>query len=102
MNDDVFYRLPRAIQSYISDEGPNRGGLDIDEWSWGELNVPSYPELRIYRNVAQLICGYSRDNTGVELVFQEKLALAGGNRRSVYGCAELEGNRDSSTGLAFR
>jgi len=90
VSDEVFDRLPDAIEDYISEDGPDRNGLNINEWSLGELNVPSYPEPRIYKNVARQICGYDADGTGVELVVQEKLALANSNRRSVYHCSGLQ------------
>jgi hypothetical protein len=89
VSDAVSDRLPDTIQDYIREDGPNRNGLNINDWSLGELNVPSYPELRIYKNVARRICGYAPDGAGVELVVQGKLALANGNLRSVYNCAGL-------------
>jgi hypothetical protein len=47
VSDDVFDRLPDSIEDYVNDEGAGRNGLDINEWSFGELNVPSYPEIRV-------------------------------------------------------
>jgi hypothetical protein len=89
VNDEAFDRLPDTIEDYVYEDGPDRNQLNINEWSLGELNVPSYPELRIYKNVAREICGYDADGTDVELVVQGKLALVNGNRRSVYHCSGL-------------
>jgi len=89
MTDDVFNRLPDTIEDYVYEDGPNRNLLDINIWSYGELNVPAFPETRVYRNVAKQICGYARDGSGIELVIQGKLALVNGNRRSVYHCSGL-------------
>jgi hypothetical protein len=89
VSDDVFNRLPDTIEDYVYEDGPNRNHLDINNWSLGELSVPSFPEIRIYRNVAKRICGYAGDGSGVELVIQGKLALVNGNRRSVYHCSGL-------------
>ena len=89
-DDAVFDQLPEQIQDYVTDEGPNRSGLDIHEWSLAELNVASYPEVRIYRNVARRICAYVPAGSSMELVVQEKRALMNGGRRLVYGCRELE------------
>ncbi len=88
-DDGVFDRLPEGIQDYVSDEGPNRGSLDINDWSLGELNVPSYPEPRIYRNAGRLICRYGAGDRGIELVVREQLSLFRGGRRSVYHCTDL-------------
>jgi hypothetical protein len=89
VSDQVFDRLPGKIEDYVTEDGPNRNGLDINAWSFGEMNVPSYPEIRIYRNVARRICGYAVDGSGVELVVRGQLALVNGNRRSIYGCPAL-------------
>jgi len=90
VSDDVFDRLPDSIEDHVYEDESNRNGLDINDWSLGEMNVPSYPELRIFRNVARQICGYAMDGSGVELVVQGKLALVNGNRRSVYHCSGLQ------------
>jgi hypothetical protein len=90
VNDTVSGRLPDTILDYVYEDGPDRNRLNINEWSLGEMNVPSYPELRIYKNVAKRICGYDADGTGVELVVQGKLALVNGNLRSVYHCSGLQ------------
>lgn len=89
LSDTAFDRLPDKIEDYVTEEGPNRNELDIFEWSLGELNVPSYPEIRIYKNVARKICGYALDDPSVELVVQGKLALVNSNRRLVYHCSGL-------------
>jgi hypothetical protein len=91
-SDDVFERLPEEIQNLTTDEGPNWNGLDIDEWSFAEMNVPSYPETRIFKNVARRICGYAVEGSAVELVVEGQLALVDSHRRSVYRCSDLDRN----------
>ena len=90
LSDDVFGRLPDSIEDHVYEDGPDRNGLDINDWSLGELNVPSYPEIRIYTNVARQICDYAGDGSGVELVVEGKLALAKGSHRYVYRCSDLQ------------
>jgi hypothetical protein len=89
LSDAVFDRLPDTIEDYVTEEGPNRNKLDIFDWSLGELNVPSYPEIRVFKNVAREICRYASEDPSVELVIQGKLALLNSNRRSVYHCSGL-------------
>lgn len=89
LSDAVFDRLPDAIQDYVTEEGPNLNGLSILDWSYGEMNVPAYPETRIYKNVARKICAYAADDPSVELVVQEKLTFVNGKGRSVYHCRDL-------------
>jgi hypothetical protein len=91
LSDDAFEALPDKIEDYVFEEGPNRSSLDINHWSFLEMNVPAYPESRIFRNVTIQICGYVSNGSGVELVIQEKLALINGRRRFLYHCADLHG-----------
>jgi hypothetical protein len=88
--DDAFEQLPDAIQDRANEEGPNRGSLTINDLSFDELNVPSYPQIRIYQSVARQVCGYVSSGSGIELVIQRKAALANSNRRESYRCSELE------------
>jgi hypothetical protein len=81
--DAVYDKLPATVQDYITDEGPNRDGLNIGEWSFGELNVPAYPELRIYRRVLSSICRYGDATLEVE----GKRTLFGGQHKSTFTCA---------------
>jgi len=90
LSDDAFESLPDKIEDYVFEEGPNRSSLDINHWSFLEMNVPAYPEARIFRNVTRQICGYVSNGSGVELVVQEKLAFINGRRRLVYHCSDLQ------------
>jgi uncharacterized membrane protein YphA (DoxX/SURF4 family) len=89
LSDAVFDKLPEEIQSYATDEGPNVSAIDIGDWSFGELNVPPYPEVRIYKNVAKAVCDYAGQPAGVRLVVQKKTALIGGGRTMSYDCRQL-------------
>jgi hypothetical protein len=82
-NDAVYDKLPGTVQDYVTDEGPNRDGLNIGEWSFGELNVPAYPELRVYRQVLRSLCRYG----DVTLEVEHKVTLFGGRRTSTFTCA---------------
>jgi hypothetical protein len=92
VSDDVFDRLPDTIEDYVHEDQPDHSRLNLDEWSMGEMNVPTYPETRIYRNVARHICGYAIGGAGVELIVQGKLALVNSGRRSAVNCAGLQPN----------
>jgi len=90
MDDDAFDRLPPAVAAFVTDEGKNLDGLDINDWSYGELNVPAYPESRIFRNVARQVCSYTEDSASLKLVVRGKFALGHRGRQSVYRCAGLQ------------
>jgi hypothetical protein len=92
LDDSVFDRLPSQLQDYVTDEGANRGRLDINEWSLSEMNVPSYPEPRVYRHVAARLCSLAAAKDGMELVVDTELTLVNRNRKAVYRCADLPRN----------
>jgi uncharacterized membrane protein YphA (DoxX/SURF4 family) len=97
LNDSVFDKLPKEIQDYATDEGPNVSGIDIADWSFGELNVPPYPEVRIYKSVAKAVCSYADQPAGLRLVVKEKAALIGGGRTISYDCRQLGGSQRQVT-----
>ena len=90
-SDDAFDQLPQQFEGRVAEEGPNLSSLDINDWSFSELNVPSYPQIRIYQNVTRHICSYISNGSGVELVVQGKHALVNSNRRYSYHCSDLRG-----------
>jgi methylamine utilization protein MauE len=64
----VKERVPADLRRYVT---TNRAGAEllvIGDWSMGELGVPPYPELRVYRSVARAVCGYARQPSEVALV----------------------------------
>jgi hypothetical protein len=91
--DDAFEQLPEEIQDHVIEAGVNRSSLDINNWSFDELHVPAYSEIRIYRNVARRICGDVSGGSGVELVVQGKFALINSGRRYSYSCADVQRGR---------
>ena len=79
----VMERLPAAIHPHIW-QSTQPFFLDINRWAYGELNVPVYPESRIYCKVAQQICGYAENSPGILLRIKEKPNPFTGLRKSEY------------------
>lgn len=74
MDSAVRNKLPPAVARYVKSyqSSIDRDTLTISDWSLGEMNVPPYPETRIYKNVARYICGYANNPSEVSLAVQEK------------------------------
>lgn len=86
VSETLIDKLPAKIQEYATDEG----AIDISDWSFGELNVPPYPEIRIFKNIGGSLCAnYAEAPDDVRLVVQEKAALIGGGRTLSYDCRQL-------------
>jgi hypothetical protein len=58
-SDKQFERFPGGVQEYARVETPEIDSIDVNEWSAGELNVPPYPEERVYKNIARHLCEYA-------------------------------------------
>ena len=96
MTDAVANKLPGEVLEFVTEEGPDRNGLNIHEWSFGELNVPAYPEQRIYRNVARYVCLLAAKPGDVTLVLHGKIALRDSRAETTWTCPALtsaEGSR---------
>ncbi len=72
LSEEVRNQLPSGIQAYVTEESGNRFIVDIGRWSYGELNVPAYPESRIYRNIASTFCRFAKKPSDVRLMFAER------------------------------
>ena len=93
MTAPVAARLPANVQEFVSEEDPQDpsrpDSLAVSDWSWGELNVPSYPELRIFKNIGREICRQASQPSDVNLVIRGKTTWFLRAQQSVYDCAAL-------------
>jgi hypothetical protein len=56
-----------------------------------ELNVPPYPEPRVYRHLTRHVCKLAEDKSEVELVMKERPAILDGSYQVTrMSCAQLE------------
>jgi hypothetical protein len=88
VKDELSGEVPdEALRS--AESGPNV--VDIFGWSMAELNVPPYPEVRVYKSVAEHVCTRADRPFEVSLVVTEKPPLFGESRKAeVYNCTGLK------------
>ncbi len=80
-------KFPARIAGYARKETPEIDSIDIAEWSWTELNVPPYPEVRVFKNIARNLCGYA----DLTLSIKGKVTLGSkGITTTSYTCAALK------------
>ena len=89
INRPVMDRLPVTLHQYVwTDAQPMF--LDTTLWSYGELNVPVYPEPRVFRRITQRVCTYAEQPNDVQLGLRERPKLLTGVREtSFYDCNQL-------------
>jgi hypothetical protein len=86
----ILDRLPAAIHPHIW-QNSQPFFLDINRWAYDELNVPAYPEPRIYRSVAEQICRYGANSPDIKLMIRAKPDPLTGLRKSeYYDCEHLD------------
>lgn len=89
ISDSVKKKMPIEVQRYTSQAGENVNTLHFFNWSLDELNVPTYPETRVYKDIARSICKYADKNNDVILVVNGKPTLFNEGHRSIYNCHDL-------------
>jgi uncharacterized membrane protein YphA (DoxX/SURF4 family) len=90
MSDAVAGELPDRIQEAIDDNDSKLEELDVESWSYDELNVPPYAELRVFRNVARKVCADAGNPRDMVMIVEEKRTLF--HRRSMryFTCDMVE------------
>jgi hypothetical protein len=91
ISEPTKQRLPSAIQTYVQpSRTTSKLQINLTRWSLLELNVPTYPEQRIFRSVTKRICEYGEVPSDVTLTIYGKPNRWNGSRETrSYTCAEL-------------
>lgn len=91
VSGEVFEKLPPKARSVVFQT--KTGGermLPLVEWAIAEMNVPVYPERRVFEQAARGVCRLAEDENRVELIIKERPAIFDGNYSVTrIKCAEL-------------
>lgn len=89
MDPSTVYVLPPEIRPAIWQQS-RPFFLDINRWAYQELNVPAYPEPRVYRVVAERVCQWTDDAEGVKLrILAPPNPFTGARASELYDCQHL-------------
>jgi len=76
-------RLPDNLPQYVwTNTEPMF--LDTTKWAYGELNVPVYPEPRVFRRITEQVCRYAEHPSDVQLGLRERPNILTGVRVTTY------------------
>ena len=89
ISNSVKQKLPVEIQQYATKTETDKNELDFFDWSFDELNVPPYPETRVYKDITEDICKYAENKDEVVLVVSGKPTWFNGDHKSSYDCSNL-------------
>jgi predicted DCC family thiol-disulfide oxidoreductase YuxK/uncharacterized membrane protein YphA (DoxX/SURF4 family) len=76
VSDGIRAGLPSEVGVYVRADDGGRNLLDHVSWSNEEMNVPVYPETRIYHRLGRYACGYAKAPTDVEVVIAQRSPAA--------------------------
>jgi hypothetical protein len=81
-------KIDKRFENYFANIGNLEGGqlIDIDKWALAELNVPFYPETRVFKKLSHTFCEFGIDVD--KLVFLEMSTSHGKSVSSSFVCNE--------------
>lgn len=87
----VLEKLPEAAKRQVFTTKSGEQMLPVYEWSMTELNVPPYPELRVYKQLTREICKSAEDKNQVELIVKSSPAILDGSYKVLrMNCSQLD------------
>lgn len=86
VRDTVRDHLPGRVRNYTQRLSSGLYGLDVEKWALGELNVPPYPAMRVYRAVGAEVCKYANNSPDVALLMRDKDTLLAQGRQTQDTC----------------
>ena len=92
VSEPVKNRLPETIRDLaLKSETDDANVISISDWSFEELNVPPYPEDRVFKNVTGYVCTYAEEPSEVTLAISRKPnPMDGSTEAEIYDCSGLE------------
>ncbi len=92
INDEVIQKLsPKARQNVFQIKSGAAEILPIFEWAMAELNVPVYPEQRVFKQVTHSVCRLAADKNSIELIIKERPAILDGTYQVTrIDCEQIE------------
>ncbi len=82
----VAAQLPAEVRKYVKTLPNGVTVLKIQDWAFGELNVPPYAETRDYLKIGAEVCRYAQDSPDIVLLVQRRNTLLGSGRLERYTC----------------
>lgn len=88
---EVYERLSPTAKREVFVTGSGERMLPLFEWSMAELNVPPYPEFRVYQQLTREICRSAETKSHAELIVKTRPAIMDGSYNVVrMNCSDLD------------
>ncbi|MGE0257326.1 MAG: DCC1-like thiol-disulfide oxidoreductase family protein [Alphaproteobacteria bacterium] len=90
VSDGVAARLPGSVRQIVKIDDRQRNFVPVVDLAFAELNVPPYPETRIFKSVAHKFCDLAVEPKEVLLVMRGRLSWFYRDAPRVLNCAQLQ------------
>ena len=92
INEETLQKLPpKARQNVFQTKNGEAKILPLFEWAMTELNVPVYPEHRVFKQVTRAVCSLAADKNSIELIIKEHPAILNGDYQvNRTNCEQIE------------
>ncbi len=90
LSGDVKRQLPDYVQQFVQIDDTGKNVLSISEWAFEELNVPPYPETRIFKNITKSVCATVNSPQEIKLVMSGRLSRLYQHNEKTLNCAQLD------------
>jgi hypothetical protein len=83
--------LPVTAQREVFETSREELILPFHEWSLAELNVPPYPEPRVFRALSRRLCAIAPGRSEIKLIIKQRPSLLDGSFTvTITDCSELD------------
>jgi hypothetical protein len=90
ISESLRDQLPSEVKEHVFKTSRGDLMLPFYEWSLAELNVPPYPEIRVYHQVARQLCLLDTNQQVNGLIVKERPALKDGSSTvTLTSCSDL-------------
>lgn len=86
ISESLRDHLPSRVKEHVFKTSRGDLMLPFYEWSLAELNVPPYPEIRVYQQVARQLCLFDTNRQVNGLIVKERPALNDGSSTVTLTC----------------
>lgn len=88
--ETMLAQIPYPLATYAVHSNSEMSIIPVVDWSFGELRVPAYPEIRVYKQIARDICSKLGNPTEVQLSVYRSTSYLFPFPTKYYSCADVQ------------
>jgi predicted DCC family thiol-disulfide oxidoreductase YuxK len=88
VSDAGYDAVPAEARRYFAHTSDNTHVLNMQQWAVEDLNVPPYPEARLYKAIARNLCA-KQDKPGQLVLIVTEQRMLSSSSETAYRCDQL-------------